>query len=309
MVLFDELVKEALKGGGEARLMLLREFANQMAVLPVVSYSSESDGPERKKISVATTMIAGRRQVPVFTSEDCFFAWTDGTHQCFSLLGADIAMTLPPESYLLINPGQRYSIELTPDEVRQVADNNFPVIETKVASALNVEDDSAAVNEEPVENNIIEIKQTERESLSIPGREEVISALNKLFEEFKSISEAYFVETGGRYNGPVLGLLTKNLNTEGRFLIIEKIADLSRRLYHEAGAIEVYDDLHSASSSSWELFNAEEPIYTLSSKVPASLSESIERKQVLAANQPPVSHAVTPPKKSDKPKNIPKFRF
>jgi len=44
--------------------------------------------------------------------------------------------------------------------------------------------------------------------------------------------------------------------------LIDQIAEVSRKYYGSAGAIEVYDDLNLKTSSSWELFKTLAPFYT-----------------------------------------------
>ena len=59
----------------------------------------------------------------------------------------------------------------------------------------------------------------------------------------------------------MLGIILESMHSEERFLMIEGIAEIARKHFGEAGAIEVFDDLAEKNSSSWDLFSAERPFY------------------------------------------------
>ncbi|MFN8389095.1 MAG: SseB family protein [Bdellovibrionota bacterium] len=91
-----------------------------------------------------------------------------------------------------------------------------------------------------------------------------VEELSELLERFPSVEEAYLADTELQHPGCVLGVLTSRLGSEERFGLIEGVANISRAVFGEAGAIEVYDDLNSQSSRSWDLFNTLAPFYSKS---------------------------------------------
>jgi len=122
----DERVVDAYLeniAGGQTEYLsdLLLQLSDEILFTPVLSISNPDNAAGANVIKVATFSSAGRRIVPTFTSEENFIEWSAGKHQCFSVAGADLAISLPPNTWLVINPGKPASCELSPEQVAVVA--------------------------------------------------------------------------------------------------------------------------------------------------------------------------------------------
>ncbi|MCB0360556.1 MAG: hypothetical protein KDD44_12995, partial [Bdellovibrionales bacterium] len=93
---------------------------------------------------------------------------------------------------------------------------------------------------------------------------EMANIMRSLVRGFPEIAEAYYLNAEHEHAEGVLGLLTYGMSSERRFQLIADVAELSRNVFGEAGAIEVYDDLHEPQSGSWELFQMLVPFYSAS---------------------------------------------
>lgn len=102
-----------------------------------------------------------------------------------------------------------------------------------------------------------------------------LEKLAALFAKHGEIREAYFLETNGERSGGIVGLFCTKISAEDRFGLIAEIAEISRTVYGEGGALDVFDDLAHPSSNSWEIFSPIAPFYTL--------EETVERAQSLSA--------------------------
>lgn len=112
----------------------------------------------------------------------------------------------------------------------------------------------------------------------------VVAEIESVLLEYSEVEEAYFQEGGAGH--AVLGLLTKGLDPDRRFLLIDQIAEISRMFFGAAGAVEVYDDLESTTSSSWELFNALTPFYSRQNLRDALTVEKQSKSEKDSTNQP-----------------------
>ena len=148
-------------------------------------------------------------------------------------------MTLPEDACLFIDPGKEHFLKLTPAEIKQ----------------LSIGD---SINEDfPQE----EIATRDLVAHHVEKFDQVVSSLRELLADYPEVLEGYFVEANQEQAQGMLGILTRDLRVETRFVLIDKVAEISRSCLGAAGAIEVFDDLNLTTSSSWELFNAKNPFY------------------------------------------------
>ena len=274
----------ALRQGGspEEREYALADLSNTVVSVPIRRAKSVAGHPGEKKVSLLIESNGGRREVAVFTDEDVFLDWASGKDlQSFSVAAGDLALTLPPDAWLVVNPRTQDELRLSPDEVQILA---YPPIPSEPAGHLSAETvkDVSPPEETPADDvNRFDVSgsashqqedfagvgddaflDSTAEELSETERKTMKEELKKLFSRFDHIDEAYFVETGGAHSAPLLGLLGGACSSEERFSLIEGVAEISRKYFSEAGALEVYDDLHSPSSRSWELFNTQAPFFS-----------------------------------------------
>ena len=200
---------------------------DEYIILPV---SKKMRGPGKtEQISVPTIHLAGKKFVPAFTSEDLFSAWAEGRYNCLSLIGGDIAASVPGGSGLIINPGSATAIQISPETLLELAGHG-PAPKEASAEDLNTQ-------------------------------------LRTLLKEHATVSEAYLAPVAAQANPQMaellLGLLYHRVLPEDRFNLLSAIAQISSDHFGSAGAIEVYDDLHLKHSNSWELFQALTPFYIL----------------------------------------------
>lgn len=236
-----ELYLRRIAAGEDDQLpLLMRCLSEHMLYTPVTQVAADADGKGTKKVKVASFSSGGKNIVPSFTTEEYFLEWSDGKHQCFSVAGGDLALTLPKGTWLVINPGTSSTVELSPEQLAVVALGEIPPPEEP--AAREEEDAEAELNLEP-------------------PIEEVRANLSAVLRANARIEEAYFQYYSQGATRAVLGLLTPSLSPEERFVLIDQIAEVSRRYFGTAGAIEVFDDLGLKRSSSWQLFNALTPFY------------------------------------------------
>jgi hypothetical protein len=290
----DILLKEYRRGSEAERRQFLRELANRLVFVPLVRIVSERDTQGTRKIQIVSEIRDGHKHVSAFTAEERFEHWVgELDYQCFSLAAGDLALTLPAGSTLCIDAGSDHALELDSDEVQFLA---FPEPEEGAAVETAAEPDSdedafavaetAAATDEPV---MAEPLPEEREQVapyddsfapaafpeqadsrpeSSPERnltmslDQATSELSSLLEKYPGVEEAYLASTKLAHPGCVLGVLSERLGSEERFGLIEGVANISRSVFGEAGAIEVYDDLNSQTSRSWDLFNTLAPFYS-----------------------------------------------
>jgi len=217
----------------------LELLANEILYTPVTIGEASSAG-NVQKFKVVTQSSGNKKLVPTFTSEDYFANWAGEDFQCLPVTGADLAVTLPSNSWLVVNPGMDNSIELSPEELEEL-------IEADLQRAENQVDSNQGSSEEDVAYTSA-LAQTEQE-------------LQLVFSGYPEVREAYYFEQAGIVPEGALGLLTENLSSERRFTLIAEIGEVARNCYGFVGAIETYDDLHSTHSNSWTLFSPLTPFY------------------------------------------------
>ena len=265
----------ALRQGGspEEREYALADLSNTVVSVPIRRSKSVAGHPGEKKVSLFIESNNGRREVTVFTHEDIFSDWASGKDlQSFSVAAGDLALTLPPDAWLIVDPHTGGELRIPPDEVQVLA--YPPIISEPLKPKLPEHEPAPQREPEPADMNLAGDKEdfasvgdesfmdSPDEELSETERKTMKEDLRRLLSRFSHIDEAYFVETGGPHTAPLLGLLGGSCSSEERFTLIEGVAEISRKYFSEAGALEVYDDLHSPSSRSWELFNTQAPFFS-----------------------------------------------
>ncbi|MCB0322227.1 MAG: enhanced serine sensitivity protein SseB C-terminal domain-containing protein [Bdellovibrionales bacterium] len=256
---------------------LLPLLSEAVLYAPVVTFENLGDSKGTSKIRVATFVSGRRTVVPVFTSEESFLDWSDGRHQCFSVAGGDLALTLPRDTWIVVNPGTLHALELSPDDVRTMSEFPPEPLHEDAEGTDDIEWSDApgqagvpAFDEDPEDGlefpaELFATATEQDETLPLADaqsetdQEALLEELTQVLRRYPEVQEAYFQENSSEQ--AVLGLLSVELEPERRFLLIDQIAELSREYYGAAGAIEVYDDLELQSSHSWELFNAITPFY------------------------------------------------
>ncbi len=236
--LIDPLLLRIVRGEVRELAAVLELLAAEPLFVPateILEGKSKFRGAESLCAAVVTHGIGEKKFVPVFTCEEWLSNWAAGRdYQSLSIAGADLALALPEDVWLQINPGRNNSLDLTPDVVRELASLS-PVRGADFKYAAQVQ----------------------------PG-DSVLAELKQLFLEFPEVIEAYFVELEDDYGRSVLGLLLDRIEAERRFMLVHRIAGISQRHYKFASAVEVYDDLCLKSSSSWDLFSTIAPCYVRS---------------------------------------------
>lgn len=220
----------ASEGSPESRARVIELLADTLVFTPATAINRDNSNSDVRKISVVTMQVDGHRFVPTFTTEDAFFAWSKDQYQCLSVMGSDLALSLPRETGLIVNLSGANECTLKPDEVWQMSvgpDAEGEESAKEISGSLNeLEDELAAV-----------------------------------FRVSFPVKEAYLVSVDRQPPGAVLGLQLNNATAEERFDLMTKIAELSRKYFDEASAIEVFDDLHQSNSASWELFMRSKPFF------------------------------------------------
>ena len=219
-------LEQLSQGLVEAFTPTLRLLADAVLFAPI-SLSSENEEEGIELVKLVTVFDTGRRYVPVFTEESGFNEWSNEKYQMLSLCGADLALSLPPSTHILVNPDEEHSVEFTAPEVEQLA--HLDEVEEEISKTADVD--------------------------------ELLEDITDILARFPGVEEGYFVESVEGETRGIVGLLTNGLNIEERFLLVCKIAELSRNEFGASSALDVFDDLHDENSSSWELFKAYTPFY------------------------------------------------
>ena len=279
----ESFLEKIAAGQTEYLSDLLRHLADEILYTPAVCIENTGDPKGTNKIRVAMFSSEGRSIVPTFSSEEYFVDWSDGKHQCFSVSGADLALSLPGNTWLVLNPGYANDLELSPEQVSAIAASGVvsehpgytpqEPVEAEVRRPTQTNLRAAFTEENGMPAGAAAASDTAVTSFSFVS-EEVCADLASVLERTPEVEEGYFEPSVGGTAQAALGLLTKRLSAERRFLLIDEIAEISRRFYGSAGAIEVYDDLHLGTSSSWELFKALAPFYTRETQEPALSQDS-----------------------------------
>ena len=304
-----ERLKSVVDGPPKEREQSLYEFANCLVFVPITRSVSESDAQGTKRVQIVSDTIDGRKQVSVFSDEELFQNWSgDRGYQCFTLAAGDLALTLPKDSTMRLDAQSANEVILNSDDVQFLA---FPppppkaeerpkaeVVKHQPEQKLQYEPKAAEpVNEEPeyfAESAAEEADHeqaekftatTKRERAPLPDMNKISNMLIDLFDRFPAVQEAYLTPTDQAHPGCMLGLLSRKMSSEERFSLIESVANISRATFGEAGAIEVYDDLHAPSSRSWELFNTLAPFFSSNTENPSTVGILMDLEQIAEEEQ------------------------
>ena len=260
-----ELSKSILAGDDRARRTLLKELAPSLVIIPVVHTQSLKDKSGTQKIKIQEIFDNEQRYIPMFVNEEYYFQWTTGEQQMISLVAGDVALTLPPETGIVLNPGSAVEIVLSTADAKNLSEIELIADEAvEPPKKSDPVDAWAAVKSngitkpapQPPPQNAID------EGRWVPGVE---LQLREILADFPAVSEAYLVYTNHPERAAVLGILTDDrLNSDSRFGIVEQIAMAAKKHFGAAGAIEVYDDLYQRNTRSWELFRSIKPLYSRS---------------------------------------------
>jgi hypothetical protein len=298
----DDLVRRISMGESSWWDSLLEGLPGQSVFTAKVRVTTEQNGETKTRVTLKVIKRGEKKLIPIFTSEDLLHEWLglfdhDGRKTgSFQLAAGDLALTLEDGAGMIINPGSIFSLELSPEQVKYLADAPIqPAAPTPKRVRLNEPEEirysarnRLAISKETKVNEGSErVKDKEEHRsktqkfnrLTFNAEQNFVKDLVPYLKSTSAIREAYFLHTGGELAAGVVGLLANALTSEKRFELISHIADLAKAHFGSAGAIEVFDDLADKSSRSWDLFNTISPIY--------EASESELRKEVeVIANQP-----------------------
>lgn len=242
-------LRRVARGETEYLEQLLILLSQSLLFVPVRS-AREFAESDFQRLRIPTFSRGATKVLPVFVTEEALILWS-GDYQCIGLLGADVALSVPEEVWLVVNPGQVTEVELSPSEVAKIARIDSP----------------QPKHSAPMMEVVASQSREDRESHAIPDPstvdvEAVLEDLRELLDSREEVSEGFFEMIGGAYSFAILGVLRKEMDSESRFLMMADIAEISRKHFGIAGGIEVYDDLHMPRSNSWELFQALTPFYS-----------------------------------------------
>ena len=289
----DGCLQSVRSGTGGSTSRLLQVLCDEIVFTPVITVKSLDDEQGTNKVSVASFKRKGRTVVPIFTSEERFLEWSSSKYQCFSVAAADLALTLPHDAWVMVNPGHLFSCQLSPSDVKRMSQidpstvqtqTSFPAVDEGLESLEEAsETDTLAVSRDEL---FAKLNDQALHGSNSPAEifEEVTADLRQILLNYEEVQEAYFQEVDSDHTYAVVGLLTRLVTAERRFLLIDAIAEVSRKFYNMAGAIEVYDDLDNTTSASWDLFKAIAPFYTrdesagIRASDPAALNSGISVK-------------------------------
>ncbi len=291
------------------RKLALNKLSEQIVFVPATSFEKKTNGEETKKIKIVNTNVNEKTVIPVFIGEDVFFDYiSKHNYQCFSLPLGDLALTVPKDYWILIDQGLDTEIYLSPEDINIISGND-PII-TEAAPVIKEQEEEeypiyAEEYREETEDNQQEsfadfnekeiFKDYKLNPYKISANpEEIKQSLKTILEKYPEIVEAYYIHNVS--GTTAVGLVSENLLLESRFNLIEEVANISREFFGEAGLIEVFDDLASYSSSSWELFKTETPFYEkqkinktsipLSSQMEWSTLRTYEQQNLAASEEP-----------------------
>lgn len=250
----QELLLQLRRGEADALVRLLVLLTDRPLYLQA---QLRTQGREENKLALLTVTEGERAIVPVFTSQSA--AVDDASDSIVvALSGAELAATLPKDRWLRFDTGSRHEVLLPPRALALLGQAES----LQLLQAMS-EPELAPPKSAPPGVETAPLRTSTPDPLTplSADHEQVVQDLDAVFREFPEIQEAYYIETTDETGGPVVGLLTQTISVERRFELISQLADVSRKHFDEAGAIEVYDDLHSRSSHSWSLFNAQTPIF------------------------------------------------
>lgn len=249
------------------RFQALQKLGEQVVYVPATSFDRKT-AEETKKVKIVHYSIAEKNIIPIFTQEEVFFEYINqNSYQCFTLPLADLCLTVPKDYWLIIDQDLSSEITLAPEDIKIISgetpaelpedkiqekeDEDFPILADEYED-LPEDHENINYSEESSFNPYL-IKQKNVD------HSEVKANLKTILEKYPCVIEGYYVSEIEDITA--LGLVSENLSLEDRFNLIEEVAHISREYFGEAGIIEVFDDLASYSSSSWELFKTVASFY------------------------------------------------
>ncbi|MCC6220003.1 MAG: SseB family protein [Deltaproteobacteria bacterium] len=262
---FFELIAQGSSEHLQKAYDLLLE-ANLFVPVTFSTVNGSSGGVE--KYSVPTFTDKGTVLLPVFSSEDFFNAWSAGRYECLSVPGESLSLVVPRDSCLVINPGNECSVRISAEDLANIAQ--------LAAGEFEVREDAE------LSSAVVEPLEPSQDNLASANIEKMEFSLVKLLERYEEVAEAYYLDRRTKFSDGSLGLLAENLTADRRFRLIADIGEISRKYCGTAGAIEVYDDLSSTLSHSWELFSSLTPFYVRMDSADCD-DLPIERRQRVAS--------------------------
>lgn len=226
----QSILQKAAVGERRPLTELLRLLAKTPLFAPVVRMQVVGGSTGTSKIVLRTISDANQKFVPAYLSEEDLKSYAGQNTESFSVLGADLALSLPAGTGLWISRGAEANVKLLPRELRRI-------------SEFEDEPEIAEVNEAS------ELVDDARD------------ALRSMCDKYSEIEEAYYVPGKDPTAGGVFGLRAAELSPDRRFRLVASVADVSKRLFGLAGAIEVYDDLSKVSSGSVTMFDTHVPFF------------------------------------------------
>lgn len=296
-IVIEEYLEKVFNGQSDLVLDLLPYLAEHMLYTPVLMFSQVKDQKDITKIKVPTIIRDDRSLIPTFTSEEYLLKWSEDKNQCFSVLGGDLALSLPKDTGLLINPGQANSLELSPGQVlilAQVEATTFainkiinPRLHQGTISEIECLTDLEGATSESVfrqptvvfnaEKFRKQLDEASSNSLAeLYDVEGLIAALHQVCSTYSEIEEAIFQESPNIHASALVCLRANHLTPERRFVFVEQIAEISRWYLGTAGAIEIYDNVSDILSESDDVFSSFKPFY-VKSKHAESLSNEDDK--------------------------------
>lgn len=236
-------------------------------IVPVTRFEKPGSQSSSQSVKLPILELPLMQCVPVFTTEELFFEWTDGTHQCLSLSGADLILSLAENIGIVIDLKNVDCQYVTPHEVAELRSNLLGVTEEPAPSQAFK---TQAVSEDPMSTQsqsqswIEEWPKAPARETNAETYQDLLSDLVSLLAEYPEVLEAFFLsskDNSGVESEGILGLLNESLSTDRRFLLMARIAEVSRKHFGTVGALGVYDDLGNKNSSSWELFKTLAPFF------------------------------------------------
>lgn len=238
---FLDTYAEQITKGSEVRMRsLVSLLGNQLLFTPANESFDVPDSEGKRTVRVVSIEIMGRKVVPTFSERALFDLWNseDGeSHECLEVSGGDLALAMPDDAGLLLNPGHKHEVFFEPQDVRELA----------------VSPDDAESLPDGVEDRVD------------PERAECLQRLfldlTLLLQNTKEVAEAYYLDTEASEIEGSLGLFTDALEEDVRFSLMQQLGKLSKEHFGAAGALDIYTDLSQRSSYSWELFSPLTPFY------------------------------------------------
>ena len=90
----QNLLQQLAAGEESVRSSLLPLLSAHIVVIPMTEVRTTGERGETKRIKLVTLTDGERKTIPVFTSEDLFFAWSNDRYQCLPIAVEDLALTL-----------------------------------------------------------------------------------------------------------------------------------------------------------------------------------------------------------------------